>query len=126
VNSPGGVVVEASGNVIFADTNNRRVRQVSGTNIYIADTFDNRILKYDGSSTTVVAGTGAPGYGGDNGPVTNATLFLPDAVSVDSRGNLFIADTRNSAIRMVDTAGKITTIAGTGCTPARRPAWWRE
>jgi len=85
---------------------------VSGSNVYIADTFDNRILKYNGTTTSVFAGTGAPGFSGDNGPANKATLFFPYAVAVDANNNVYIADTYNSAIRMVDTTGKITTIAG--------------
>ena len=87
---------------------------VSGSNIYIADTFDHRILKYNGSSTSIVAGTGQPGYSGDNGPATKATLFAPAGVAADASGNLYIADSYNNVIRMVDTTGKITTIAGSG------------
>jgi uncharacterized protein (TIGR03437 family) len=87
---------------------------VSGSNIYIADTYANRILKYTGSSISVVAGTGKPGYSGDGGPATQATLNFPYAVAVDANNNLYIADSFNSAIRMVDTTGKITTIAGNG------------
>jgi len=88
---------------------------ISGSTIYIADTYDNRILKFTGGTNiSVFAGTGAPGYSGDNGLATKATLFLPSGVAADSKGNVYIADTLNSAIRMVDPTGKITTIAGTG------------
>ncbi len=87
---------------------------VSGSNTYIADTFGNRILKYNGTTISVVAGTGRPGYSGDGGLATQAALYLPYAVAVDASNNLYIADTYNSVIRMVDTTGKISTIAGTG------------
>ncbi len=87
---------------------------VSGASTYIADTFGNRILKNTGSTTTVIAGTGAPGYTGDGAAANKATLFLPNGVAVDSKENIYIADTGNNVIRMIDTTGKITTIAGTG------------
>jgi uncharacterized protein (TIGR03437 family) len=88
---------------------------LSGSTVYIADTYDNRILKYTGGSNiSVLAGTGAPGYTGDNGPATKATLFLPGGVAADANGNVYVADTLNSAIRMIDKTGKITTIAGNG------------
>jgi len=60
-----------------------------------------------------VAGSGAPGFGGDNGPATSAALLFPTGVSVDSAGNLYIADTLNSRIRKVS-EGVITTVAGSG------------
>ncbi len=60
-----------------------------------------------------MAGTEAPGYTGDNGPATSATLNAPWGVAVDSSGNLYIADAGNNVIRKVS-GGVITTIAGTG------------
>ena len=50
----------------------------------------------------------------DNGPATSAWLRFPFGVAVDGAGNLFIADTDNHRIRKVDSAGVITTVAGTG------------
>src|SRR5262249_20483971 len=49
---------------------------------------------------------------GDNQPAVNAQLYNPYGTVKDSAGNLYIADTYNHAIRKVDTAGKITTFAG--------------
>ena len=54
------------------------------------------------------------GYSGDNGTATNAELCLPFRLAISSNGILFIADSYNHVIRKVDTAGIITTIAGTG------------
>ena len=87
----------------------------SGGNVYIADTGNNVIRKINTSgSITTVAGNNAEGYSGDNGAATNATLYAPSGVAVDSAGNLYIADTNNNRIRKVSTSGTITTIAGTG------------
>ena len=47
------------------------------------------------------AGTGSIGYTGDEGPATSAQLNDPLSVAVDSRGNVYIADTGNHAVRMV-------------------------
>lgn len=54
-------------------------------------------------------------YGGDGRPAVEAQLNFPTAVAVDREGNLYIADTMNHRVRMVDvTTGIISTLAGTG------------
>lgn len=94
---PGGVAVDSDGN------------------LYIADTGNNRIRKVDTSGTiTTVAGNGLPLFMGDGGQATTASLNAPSGVGVDTSGNLFIADTKNNRIRMVDPSGVISTLAGNG------------
>ncbi|MCI5193972.1 MAG: hypothetical protein D3915_12750 [Candidatus Electrothrix sp. AU1_5] len=66
------------------------------------------------SIITTFAGTGSPGYNGDDIPAAEATIDQPDDVSVDRFGNVFIADRSNHRIRKVDTNGIITTVVGTG------------
>ena len=85
----------------------------SAGNLYIADTFNQRIRKVSGGVITTVAGNGIPGYSGDSGLATSAQLNDPNAVAVDSAGNLYIADQGNNVIREVSN-GVITTIAGGG------------
>lgn len=64
---------------------------------------------------TTVAGNGIPGYSGDGGAATSASLNYPSGVALDTAGNLYIADGDNNRIRKVTAAtGIITTIAGTG------------
>ena len=94
---PLGVAVDAEGVVHFADEKNHRIRKIDTTGVI-----------------TTIAGTGVAGYGGDGGPATQATLQLPSGVAVDAGGNVYFADTGNHRIRKIDTAGVITTIAGTG------------
>ncbi|MCW3123218.1 MAG: hypothetical protein JWQ38_2710 [Flavipsychrobacter sp.] len=65
-----------------------------------------------------VAGTGEPGYTGDGGPAVTATLNHPDVVKFDKKGNMYIADEHNNAIRKVNPYGIITTIAGNGTKDA--------
>lgn len=82
-------------------------------NLYIADTGNNRIRRVDASGNiTTVAGTGAPGYGGDDGPARAATFAGPTDVVGDRLGNLYVADAGNAAIRKIDPAGTIITLAG--------------
>ena len=63
---------------------------------------------------TTVAGTGSAGFSGDGGLATSARLNAPRTLDVDRNGNQYIIDTLNHRVRRVDTAGRITTIAGTG------------
>ena len=95
--TPTGVAVDGAGNLYIADTNNNRIRKV-GTS----------------GTITTIAGTGTAGYSGDSGAATSATLNKPAAVVVDSTGNLYIADTGNDVVRMIATAGTISTFAGNG------------
>ena len=86
-------------------------------NIYIADLKNDRIRRVDASTGTIttVAGTGEHWYSGDGGPATEAMLASPIAVTVSADGDLYIADHRNSRIRVVEaTMGIIATVAGTG------------
>ena len=85
--------------------------------IYIADTFNNRLRKVTISTgkITTIAGTGVNSYNGDNIDATTATIANPKGVAVDREGNVFIADSENYRIRkVIVSTGKITTIAGTG------------
>jgi len=95
--APVAVAVDISGNLFIADEVNNRIRRVDGNGII-----------------TTFAGNGNPGYSGDNGAATNASLDYPDGIAVDNYGDVFIADSRNYCIRMVDFSGKITTIVGNG------------
>jgi uncharacterized protein (TIGR03437 family) len=94
---PFGVTVDASGNLFIADTFNNRIRRVSTSGII-----------------TTIAGNGNQGFSGDGGLATLASLSLPRGISVDASGNLFIGDQLNNRIRKVSTSGIITTVAGNG------------
>jgi len=86
-------------------------------NLFIADTFNNRIRRVDAGTgvITTVAGNGQAGSSlqGDGRPATLAPLSFPTGVVSDKNGNLFISDTFNHRIRRVDaTTGIILTFAG--------------
>lgn len=87
---------DADGNLIIADTENHRVRIVDPT-----------------GKITTLAGTGIPGFSGDDGPPTAAQLNRPVGLELDGDGALYVADFANGAIRRI-ADGKITTVAGTG------------
>jgi alpha-tubulin suppressor-like RCC1 family protein len=94
---PGDVVVAPSGDLFIADTWNNVVRKVSGSGII-----------------STIAGVGGWGYSGDGGPATSAAFTNIRSISVDSAGNLYLADEGNQRIRKVDGAGVVSTVAGTG------------
>ncbi len=91
---PAGLAFDNDGNLLIADSGNQRIRKV-----------------VDGKISTI-AGNGARSYSGDGGPATNASLYNPLGVSVDSLGNIYIGDNINQVIRMIDPAGIIHTVAG--------------
>lgn len=85
-------------------------------NFYFADGGDHRVRKIDTFGMIyTVAGTGVAGYNGDNIQATAAKLNTPEAVAIDSGGNVYVADNANNRIRRIDRlSGLITTVAGTG------------
>jgi len=84
-------------------------------NVYIAVQAYSAVVRMDATTRvlTLVAGTGTPGYSGDNGPATSAQLNMPWGVAVDTAGNLYIADSGNNRVRKVSN-GVITTVSGGG------------
>src|SRR6185312_10094920 len=94
--APQGIAVDAQGNVFVADYGNNLIREiVAATN-----------------TVKTIAGNGIPGY--VNGAAIKTAEFSgPSGIAVDGSGNLFIADRNNNTIRKMNTAGKVTTLAGT-------------
>ncbi len=98
VDNPFGVIRGPDGNLWFCEYTGQRVRKITA----------------DGKIHTV-AGTGAKGYSGDGGAALQATFNLPHEIRFDRKGDLFIVDMTNHAVRSVDMkTGVITTFAGNG------------
>jgi sugar lactone lactonase YvrE len=92
--NPNGLAADSSGNVYFSD-------------------FNHAVYKTDPSGVlTRIAGTARPGFSGDGGSALSAQLHSPQAIAVDSAGNVYIADSSNGRIRKVSTNGIISTVAG--------------
>jgi DNA-binding beta-propeller fold protein YncE len=156
LNGPHHLAVASNGDLYIADTWNNRVRKIdaksgriatiagtgekgfsgdggpaakaqfggiyslaldsSGEHLYLAD-LDNRrirVIELKSGLVTTVAGNGQKGMPADGAMALNSPLVDPRAVAVDARGHIFILERGGHALRMVDAAGKIYTIAGAG------------
>lgn len=93
------IAFDRDGNLIFADTENHRIRRVNARTGII----------------TTIAGSGRWGFAGDGGPATDARLARPHCVLVTPENDLYICDSFNHRIRRVDSrTDRISTVAGTG------------
>jgi sugar lactone lactonase YvrE len=157
---PSGVAVDSAGNIYIADSFNNRIRKVNPAgiistvagsgpapyftsggnfggdggpataalldypfgvavdgpgNIYIMDLYNQRIRKVSLTGTiSTIAGNGICNFSGDGGLATAATICDPYAASVDAAGNVYFTDTENARIRVINSAGIISTVAGNG------------
>lgn len=93
-NQPAGIAVDSTGNVYVADTRNATIRKILP----------------DGTVSTLAGNPGQSGRGDGTG--MGASFNNPTGLTVDSAGNVYVADAANSAIRKVTSAGVVTTFAG--------------
>jgi len=91
---PRGVAIAPNGTLLIADSDNERVRSVSGGNI------------------STVVGSGQQGYSGDTTLGTSSTIDTPRAVASTANNNVVVADTENDRVREVDANSYLFTIAG--------------
>jgi len=99
LDTPDGVAIAPDDDLIVADSHNDRIRRVDKPTKII----------------TTIAGSGESGYDGDEKPATQAALNTPSAVAAAPNGDIYIADTLNYRVRMVDAkTGLIHTVAGDG------------
>lgn len=102
-----------SGAATAATLNHPTALAVDGAgNLYIADTDNHRIRKISGAIITTVAGDGEQSFSGDGGAATAAGLDSPNGVAVDGAGSIYIGDTHNQRVRVVNSGGTISTLAG--------------
>ena len=107
LNWPTGVSVDRAGNVYITDFGSAKIRRVDAAT----------------QTVTTLAGNGADGYTGDNGPAAIAQLDGPNGLDAADDGNLYIADTDNHRIRTIASAvvGTTTTVASTSTTVVPNP-----
>lgn len=91
--TPSALAVDAQGNLYVADTGNHAIRKVT-----------------PGGTVTTLAGDGTPGF--RDGPAGQARFHAPMGVAVDARGRVFVADTWNDRIRVIELDGGVRTVAG--------------
>ncbi len=96
-----GIAVDPRGDLIFADTNNHRLRRLSAS---------------DGRVSTI-AGTGTVGSSGDGGPALAAQLSRPSGLALHPNGDLYVFEMNTKSIRRIQ-GGRITTIAGSATSTA--------
>ena len=99
LDTPDGVAIAPDGDLIIADSRNDRIRRVDRPTGII----------------TTIAGSGANGYDGDEKPAVDAALNTPSAVAAAPNGDIYIADTLNYRVRVIEArTGLIHTLAGDG------------
>ena len=91
--NPSGVAMDSAGNLYVADFNNNEIREVTPAGV-----------------VTTVAGS--PTAGDANGSGTSASFNGPAGIAIDTSGNLYVADYFNNEIRMIDSSGVVSTLAG--------------
>jgi len=100
LNVPQGLALDAAGNLYIADSLNNRVRKVDTKGI---------ITTFAGNGTTA-----EPGFWGDTGPATDASIKMPTGLAIDSSGAVYIAVSADNTVRKVAADGTINLFAGSG------------
>ncbi len=97
LNYPRSIALDASGNLLILERMGNYLRKVNTSGVI-----------------STIGGTGIYGWTGDGIPATNANFNYPTGLAVDATGNIYIADQQNNRVRMINSSGIITTVAGQG------------
>ncbi len=138
LNDPHGLALDGNGILYVADSGNQKVRRIgadgtistyvscaswcvglatdAANTLFIAD-FYAGVSKVVSGGRVAVAGSTASGFSGDGGPAAKALLSSPYAVLVNAAETIYIADSGNSRVRAIGSAGTIRTFAGGGHSP---------
>lgn len=134
LNGPTAIAVDGRGSVYFLDSDNRALREIDSAGMLSTTSLAEitRDVDVDAKGVVyltrggcvwrrgstgefeVVAGVGVPGRAGDGGPAAEAAFSSPTAIAVDSNGQIFVLDSGNLVVRLVDSSGRVRTIAGNG------------
>ncbi|MFT4518366.1 MAG: cytochrome c peroxidase [Halioglobus sp.] len=99
LNGPFGIALSPTGEVIFSDYYNNRIRVIDG----------------DSKKIETIAGTGRSGNSGDEGPGVEAQIDVPLDIAADSAGNIYLSDWHHHVVRKIDArSGRMEAVAGIG------------
>ncbi|MGC2659157.1 MAG: hypothetical protein WA324_14450 [Bryobacteraceae bacterium] len=146
LSAPSAVAFDSAGNLLVTDTGNNAIRSISplgfistavppadlnhpeyafgaGGSIYVSNSGAHTVLKVDSQgSVQQLVGTGTAGSSGDLGQASAATLDFPRGLAMDSKGDLYIADSGAGVVRMVTPAGVISTVTNADNGPWISPS----
>ncbi len=129
LNLPTSVAIDSTGNLFIADAGNHRIRKLATSGVVSTIPGNARDLALDHAGSLIlangnrlqavnpagilstIAGDGNYGFRGDGGPAVAARLSGPSGIAVDAAGNVWIGDEGNGRVRLVSTAGAISTAA---------------
>jgi sugar lactone lactonase YvrE len=94
-NGPAGIAIDRDGNIYTAEWKGHRVRKITPAGV-----------------VSTLAGSGKAGFADGTG--TEASFNTPEGVALDSKGNVYVADSANHKIRKISPSGVVTTLAGSG------------
>lgn len=104
---PRGLAGDTAGNLYVADSWNNVIRMVNASGV---------VSTFAGQTPTMTAGAAAPASYVNATTPTGAQFNRPDGIARDGKGNLYVADSINNVIRVINASGVVSTLSG--ATPA--------